>query len=252
MLSDDKIKSIAKSVSVGMSENQIFNYVIKSQVTGDRQIKQVLMEIENRYHNLEKMKLSKRKSIAEQKRAQKDLDNSSDDIDKELHQIDIENIQLDVEMWDRKISQLEYELNCFLDYLKSTVESEEDLEKASQYSVEEERKYWIARLGKQAALDIVCSGRIGVGNLDSIAMMKEEDQMAILNVATQYSGLMNVSMNKIQQENIKYLERFKDSNSWVVPTFHGIEEKLEIPLLEKFKDEQSELPYLQPSNQSES
>ena len=123
MLSDDKIKSIAKSVSVGMSENQIFNYVIKSQVTGDRQIKQVLMEVENRHHNLEKMKLSKRKSLAEQKRAQQDLEKSTDDIDKELYQIDIENTQLDIEMWDRKISQLEYELNCFLEYLKSTVES---------------------------------------------------------------------------------------------------------------------------------
>ena len=252
MLTDDKIRSISKTVSVGMSENQIFNYVIKSQITGDRQIKQVLMEVENRHHNLEKMKLSERKSVAEQKRAQKNLEESVDDIDKELYQIEIENIQLDIEMWNRKISQLKYELECFLNYLKDNIENEEELEKASQYSVEEEQKYWIARLGKQAALDIVCSGRIGVGNLDSISMMKEEDQMAILNVATQYSGLMNVSMNKIQEENIKYLERFKDSNSWVVPTFHGIEEKLEIPLLEKFKDEPSELPYLQPSNQPES
>lgn len=252
MLSDDKIKSVAKTVSIGMSENQIFNYVIKSQVTEDRQIKQVLMEVENRYHNLEKMKLSKRKSIAEQKRAQKNLNESTDSIDTELYQIDIENVQLDIEMWDRKILQLQYELDCFLNYLKSTIKSEEELEKASQYSFEDERKYWIARLGKQTALDIVCSGRIGVGNLDSISMMKEEDQLAILNVATQYSGLMNVSMNKIQEENIKYLERFKDSNSWVVPTFHGIEEKLEIPLLEKFKDDPSELPYLQPSDKSES
>ena len=35
--------------------------------------------------------------------------------------------------------------------------------------------------------------------LDSIAMMREEDQYATLNVAIQYSGLLNAGIGKIQE-----------------------------------------------------
>ena len=35
-------------------------------------------------------------------------------------------------------------------------------------------------MGKQAAMDIYCTGKVGIGNIYSITMMKEEDQMYIM------------------------------------------------------------------------
>ena len=78
----------------------------------------------------------------------------------------------------------------------------EDLVKGAEYNEEEERKYWIARMGKQAMtfMDVYATGKIGVGNLDLIAMMREDDQYATLNIAMQYSGLLNSGIAKIQNE----------------------------------------------------
>ncbi len=45
-ITTEEIKEIAIRVSLGMSKNQILDYVIKSHVTEDRQLKQVLLEVE--------------------------------------------------------------------------------------------------------------------------------------------------------------------------------------------------------------
>ena len=113
---------------------------------------------------------------------------------------------------------------------------------------EEERKYWIARMGKQAALDLLSSGRITVGNMDSIAMMSEEDQVQTLKVAIQYSGLMNVGLAKLQQEMIPYLQELEKTSDKILPTFDGIENNLNINLAEKLGYDKKSI---QSSNQSE-
>ena len=47
-----------------------------------------------------------------------------------------------------------------------------------------ERDYWIKRLGKQAAMDMIAYGKIGVGNMDSIVMLGYEDQRKTLELAS--------------------------------------------------------------------
>ena len=56
MVTTEQIFDLSKKVAIGMSKNQIEDYVIKSHVTEDRQLKQVMLEIEQRLHNFEKMK----------------------------------------------------------------------------------------------------------------------------------------------------------------------------------------------------
>ena len=57
MVTTEQIFDLSKKVAIGMSKNQIEDYVIKSHVTEDRQLKQVMLEIEQRLHNFEKMKI---------------------------------------------------------------------------------------------------------------------------------------------------------------------------------------------------
>jgi len=52
-------------------------------------------------------------------------------------------------------------------------------------------------MGKQAAMDILSFGRISTGNLDSIAMLPEEDQLQILSIGFQYSNLLGGQLAKI-------------------------------------------------------
>jgi len=64
----------------------------------------------------------------------------------------------------------------------------------------EERKYWMARMSKQAAMDIVAYGRIGSGNMDSILLMPEEDQLETLKGALHFSGLLTNTIGQINKQ----------------------------------------------------
>ena len=241
VITDKEIRDIATRVSLGMSKNQILDYVIKSHVTEDRQLKQVLLEVENRSHQYEKMLLDEKKGDVRLRRCREELEKlkaeGADPYDIELAEIEIEDALLDNEMWHRRKGQATYEMNCFIDYVKEKGYTKEQLEEAVEWNAEREREYWIARLGKQAALDIMANGRVGIGNMDSIAMMKQEDQVGILDVASQYACLMKISMDKIQGRTEKYFQAYAESPDVQVPTFHGVENNLNIPLLDQIRDE---------------
>ncbi len=254
-ITTEEIKEIAVRVSLGMSKNQILDYVIKSHVTEDRQLKQVLLEVENRSHQYEKMLLDEKKGDVRLRRCREELEKlkaeGADPYDIELAEIEIEDALLDNEMWHRRKGQATYEMNCFIEYVKEKGYTKEQLEEAVEWNAEKEREYWIARLGKQAALDIMANGRVGIGNMDSIAMMKQEDQVGILDVASQYACLMKISMDKIQGKTEKYFQAYAESPDVQVPTFHGVEDNLNIPLLDKIRDELNATKTLQSSDQSE-
>lgn len=246
MLTNEEILAHAKKVAIGMSKNQIENYVVSSHVTGDRQLKQVLLEIENRTHQREKMLIDERRGALRLKQTKKNLDDAKLDGDPfliEEAQIEFDDATLDMEMWSRRKAQSDYELNVFIEHIQNHVESKEKLEEASEWNEDEERKYWIARLGKQAALDIVANGRIGIGNMDSIAMMKKDDQIATLDVASQYSCLLKVSIDKIQGRTERQFQAYAESPEIDLPTFHGVEKTLNVPLLDEINER-----YLQSSD----
>ena len=123
---------------------------------------------------------------------------------------------------------------AFMEWVNRNYGSIEDIAKEAYYDEEEERKYWIARMGKQAAMDIYCTGRVGIGNIDSIAMMKEEDQIYALSVAYQYSGLLNAGIAKIQNELKPHLDKLMaDGTSPRLPTFDNIEDNLNLELFKE-------------------
>lgn len=254
-ITTEEIKEIAVRVSLGMSKNQILDYVIKSHVTADRQLKQVFLEIENRSHQYEKMLLDEKKGDVRLRRCREELEKlkaeGAEQYDIDLAEIEVEDAMLDMEMWHRRKGQAQYELNVFIEYVKEKGYTKEQLEEAVEWNAEREREYWIARLGKQAALDIMANGRVGIGNMDSIAMMKQEDQVGILDVASQYACLMKISMDKIQGRTEKYFQAYAESPDVQVPTFHGVEDNLNIPLLDKIRDELNATKTLQSSDQSE-
>lgn len=254
-ITTEEIKEIAVRVSLGMSKNQILDYVIKSHVTADRQLKQVFLEIENRSHQYEKMLLDEKKGIVRLRKVREEVEKlkaeGAEQYDIDLAEIEVEDAMLDMEMWHRRKGQAQYELNVFIDYIKEKGYTKDQLEEAVEWNAEREREYWIARLGKQAALDIMANGRVGIGNMDSIAMMKQEDQVGILDVASQYACLMKISMDKIQGKTEKYFQAYAESPDVQVPTFHGVEDNLNIPLLDKIRDELNAAKTLQSSDQSE-
>ena len=175
---------------------------------------------------------------------------TEDPYERQLMEYDVEEFELDKNKYDVTLHQYDNELEAFMVWINKNWESLEDVAKAAEYTEEDERKYWIARMGKQAALDVYTTGKIGTGNLDSIAMMREDDQFATLNVAMQYSGLMSAGIGKIQNELKPYLDKLMmDGTTPRIPTMEGIEDSLNLKLYEQLTG--NEQKSIQSADQSE-
>lgn len=237
MLSREKILETAVLFASGQTDYQNENFVMNSHVTKYRQVRQALLEIENRYHALRKIKLDVRRDEVRLKKLQLELNECDNDLDKELIQIDIEDIISDNEIRKRKLNRGENEIEVFIKRVQENAETEEDIQRYFDQDPDEEKKYWIARMGKQAALDILSFGRVGTGNLDSISMLPEEDQLQILSIGFQYSNLLGGQLAKIEdstKEYTKYL--LSDPSNLSLPTWDGIEDKLEVKMIDSLKE----------------
>jgi len=244
---ESEILEVLNENNFGMSEYQIQNYVIKSQVTNYNQVKQSLIELNARRDSLLQTEIDQKRRKIKKEKIEKKIKEENDQFEKQLFEIDLEEVEKDLEYVEKRLLIQKKEYDFFLQKITSLFDSKEELQNYMN-NPEEERKYWIARMGKQAALDLLASGRITVGNMDSIAMMSEEDQVQTLKVAIQYSGLMNVGLVKLQQEMIPYLQQLEKNSDRILPTFDGIENNLNINLVEKLGYEKKNI---QSSNQSE-
>jgi len=61
-----------------------------------------------------------------------------------------------------------------------------------------EQELWTNRLGKQAALDILFYGRVGIGNMDAILQMPEDQQAETLLLATNYASELQDYQQQLQ------------------------------------------------------
>ena len=234
-ISSDAIEAFVESnMDYGMTHEQIKNFVVNSHVTDKRKLRQVLVEVERRNHDRKKVVLDKKRKEVEIARLKDRVNITEDPYERQLMQFDIEEYELDLNKFQVSLHQYDNEMAAFMDWINKHWGSIEEVEKAAEYTEEDERKYWIARMGKQAAMDVYTTGKIGTGNLDSIAMMREDDQYATLNVAMQYSGLLSAGISKIQNELRPHLDKLMmDGSSPRIPTMEGIEDNLNLKLYEQ-------------------
>lgn len=211
-----KIVVGALNMSSNQSEYQNRHFVTASQLTPYRMLKQCMLEIESRHHSWYNVKNKHKRKLVEIQIAKRELESTRDPLTKQLIEIDIEDMENDCRIWERKLMQAEDEMMGFIQQVKQIAgDDEEMLNKAFTYDEQEERQYWVTRMAKQAAMDMVSYGRIGSGNMDSIAMMPEEDQIMTLATTLQYNERLMNGMNQISQavsqgllENKDHLPKF--------------------------------------------
>ena len=101
------------------------------------------------------------------------------------------------------------------------VDEQHPLEYFIEEQEEEERIYWIARMGKQSAMDIVSYGRISTGNMTSILDMPEKDQVKCLEVAIQFSALVGGGMDKLNKTFAPAIQAQIESEGITMPKFEA-------------------------------
>lgn len=214
---DWKLLEGALHMNSGMTEYQCQHFVADSQITPWRKTRQALLELETRYHAYVEIKHSLKKAEVQRKIIARDYEEETDDLQKELIAIELSKTDYDITIWKRKYYQSQKEMQIFLDISKKYIKDEGDIEYFTEFNDDEERAYWVARLGKQAAMDIISYGRIGSGNMESISMMPEEDQVQTLQIAVKFSNMVGSGLDKINKQLQPELKQFQMGDKLVPP-----------------------------------
>ena len=119
-------------------------------------------------------------------------------------------------------------MDSFLTIIKEYIKEEKDLPHFIEMNDQEEANYWIARMGKQAALDIISYGRISSGNMDSIALMPEKDQVESLKIAVRYSTMIQGGLDKLNVQLQPELNKFMTGEEMVAKLQPELQEKLKL------------------------
>jgi hypothetical protein len=167
------IADLVEELPRGMSDFQMKQFVVASQLTPIKQLQQVTMEAEVREENLRKTEYEDKKNQLKieilKKKREREVDPLYQmEIDLEIHQLE-EKIYLSVKEIKRIRSELEtfYEI---LEYFNENYDIGEMLAMKDTLEID----YWVKRLGRQAGLDIVSTGRISTGNLQAMLDLPEE------------------------------------------------------------------------------
>ena len=201
---DEALMAWSEQQHFGQTKFQNEYFVVNSQVSPYRQVRQAMMEIQGRTNALQKTTIQFKRCLNDIARVTAARDKEKDEFHKVDRQYELELLYLDKQIWLNKIHQCKEELNGLFDIIKAKAgtNNPDEITKIledKELETMEEHKYWIARMGKQSAIDLLTTGRIQAGNLESILQMAPEDQAAVTDLAMTYSTAVNKSIGGIKE-----------------------------------------------------
>jgi hypothetical protein len=164
---------IMESMKKGMSDFQIKNFVVNAQLTPIKQLHQAAMEAEVREENI-------RQGDFEIKKNELKVRIINAKQVKETDELALAELELELLVCNKKIAatkkeqiRMQHELKSFydvIDFFNQNYDIDAMLEMQDTLEID----YWVKRLAKQAALDLISSGRINNGNLSAMLDMPDE------------------------------------------------------------------------------
>ena len=200
MIENDEIYSLCETHgSWSMSDFQARYFVVNSQVTDYRRVRQALLEIETRIAARKQIERNVKRTTIQKKIVEQNIAKETDPLQQDLLRVDVEQFDYDLSVYSKKYRVCLEEIEKFSEIVRDLVPDVTTLETYKVHDEEEERQYWITRMAKQATMDLVTTGRIGQGNLDSIAMMPLTDQVDTIKSALKYNTMLNAGIGKIEK-----------------------------------------------------
>ena len=201
-MKEDILPKEYKDLIFSMSEFQIKHFVIGSQHNPYRQFKQILLELEVRNTNMEQMVLDMEKNRLERNLAEEKMGSESSPAQKALYQHDIKKLDITHENGLRAMERTKSEMG-FLENILTEFRAEFNVAELMDKQDEYEHEYWIKRLATQSALELLTSGRIGVGNMEALMQMGSDNFRKALVETTRITNQV--------KEQVKYLDMIGDN-----------------------------------------
>ena len=191
-----EIKNLINIHHTSMTQYQIDHFVVGEKMTPYRILRQILMELETRYVNLELTKKDQKIEIIKIKQLKRTLD-TLEGFDKKIQELEIEKKELELNSISKTIFNTEYEINVLENQYKKLKEQYPDM-KSVLTDPDGEEEYWINKFIKEAQVDIMTTGRVGKGVLDAIMSLPNEHQQFIINHAVSQATNSNVYISGIE------------------------------------------------------
>lgn len=224
---DEKTKymNLALKSPVPMSEYQVANFVIAPQITATRQVRQCILELQTRGKSLETTKLDHRRENIKLKKLEREWEDIQknpdlDPLDIELYEMDLKEQRINIKRIEQSIVHVEHEMNCMLKMMKEAEEAGIDVNSVAEGSYldpAEEKDYWIQRMSKQAGLDLLTTGTIGLGNLDAIITMDADDQKEIFKHALGFHNELKAQLEGAERQLLEDKGSSSEKLSWNPP-----------------------------------
>lgn len=184
-----------------MSEFQIKHFVVNSQHNPFRQFKQILLELEVRFTNLEQINLDVEKNRLERDLFIEKIEKEESTAQKKLYEFEIKKLDIVYENISRNKMRITSEIEN-LQKIESDFRKQYDVKELVENQEKHEHDYWIKRLATQSALELLTVGRIGVGNLEALMQMGPDNFRSALVETTKIA-------NEVKGQ-VKYLDMVGD------------------------------------------
>jgi hypothetical protein len=112
----------------------------------------------------------------------------------------MDQLNYDMSVYEKKLKIVKEEIDNFCEIIKTLVPDMPSLESFKEQNPELEREYWVTRMAKQAAMDLLTIGRISQGNMDSIVMMPLSDQEETVKTALTYTASLTKAIGVVDDK----------------------------------------------------
>lgn len=212
-LPDDDYSLIGDAIISDWSlpDFKLKHFIANSHIHPMHRARQLLMELNSRQENYEQF-VYDLENLEIRIEIEKELmETAATPGQKKLHELEARQLNVSLVRLKEKLKHSWHERNKFLRNLKEFNESELgrhtdgrlfiDILKDDPEECERiEAKYWEYRLGKQAALDMIAYGRVGVGNMEAIMQMPADAQNKALAMAYEVLITNEKRMNLVQDK----------------------------------------------------
>ena len=199
-LTNKEIIDFAQNNKITMTKWQMHNFVEGEGITRWRRVRQLLLEIESRQSILEGLPFSKEEALGTIDMLYEEIEETNSEGQKRINRAKIARHEAELVQLDRGEVRTIKELDYFLELMHELNIDQDYLDNFYRIENEEDRDYYIRRLGKQAATEIMAYGRMGTGNTSSILLMDKEDQQSAMQGALTLQKSIDKNMALIDRK----------------------------------------------------
>lgn len=191
-------------------------FVGQAQITPFHQLKQLFLELRIRQDSYLHIQWEMKRKELELMVEQEKLANSKNKIEKQYIEIEILNIIKDKKRHEDALVHAEQEKDRLIECVRELCDGPQgvlpdgtkliDVFGNKELEEELEKQHWIAKLAKQASMEMLAYGKIGTGNMDAIAMLDPKDINECLQLTSDYCVRVGTGMGLLTEKSINDLK----------------------------------------------